>query len=324
LQAGVTTAADMYFYPEVSAQVAAELGFRLINGPTLINGLTAEHDDFDAAFAAARNWLAEHEPGLALRPSICPHSTYTLTEPQLLRVAALGAEFDALVQIHAAENAGEIAQVADQHDATPIEVMQRTGILEGNVLLAHAVHLTDSDLDLIEDRFERSRGLAHCPASNMKLASGVARVPEILARGIALGLGTDGPASSNDLDLFLAMRLSGMLHALTSGPGSVPARALVEMATIGGARALGIDHLTGSLEAGKLADVVILDGSTPLAVGADPFSTLVYSLGRAEVRTVLVDGVVRVRDGAVVGADPAALHDEAAALYAQYPVPKLS
>lgn len=319
LQAGVTTAADMFFYPETSTQVAEELGFRLIAGPTLLNGLTVEHADFDAAFAAARTWLAEHEPGLGLRATICPHSSYTLTEPQLLRIAALGAEFDALVQIHAAENAGEMDLVRDQHGATPIEVLQRTGILEGNVLLAHAVHLTDSDLDLIEARFERSRGLAHCPASNMKLASGVARVPEILARGIALGLGTDGPASSNDLDLFLAMRLSGMLHALTSGPGAVTARQLVEMATIGGARALGIDHRTGSLEAGKLADVVILDGSTPLAVGVDPFSTLVYSLGRAEVRTVLVDGVVRVRDGAALGVDLVALRDEVAALYALYP-----
>jgi 5-methylthioadenosine/S-adenosylhomocysteine deaminase len=129
----------------------------------------------------------------------------------------------------------------------------------------------------------------------------------------------DGPASSNDLDLFAAMRLGGMLHALTSGPGAVTARQLVEMATIGGARALGIDHRTGSLEAGKLADVVILEGATPLAVGADPFSTLVYSLGRAEVRTVLVDGIVRVRDGVALGVDPRALHDQVAALYAQYP-----
>lgn len=319
LQAGVTTAADMFFYPGTSTQVAQELGFRLIAGPTLINGLTVEHADFDSAFAAARTWLGEHEPGLALRPSICPHSSYTLTEQQLLRIAALGAEFDALVQIHAAENPGEIDLVRDQHQATPIEVLQRTGILEGNVLLAHAVHLTDSDLGLIEARFERSRGVAHCPASNMKLASGVARIPEMLARGIAVGLGTDGPASSNDLDLFAAMRLGGMLHALTSGPGAVSARQLVEMATIGGARALGIDHRTGSLEAGKLADVVILEGATPLAVGADPFSTLVYSLGRAEVRTVLVDGIVRVRDGVALGVDPRALHDEVAALYAQYP-----
>lgn len=319
LQAGVTTAADMFFYPDTSTAVAAQLGFRLIAGPTLINGLTVEHADFETAFAAARAWLAEHEPGLALRATICPHSSYTLTEPQLLRIAALGAEFDALVQIHAAENPGEMDLVRDQHNATPIEVMQRTGILEGNVLLAHAVHLSDSDLDLLAARFERSRGLAHCPASNMKLASGVARIPEILARGIAVGLGTDGPASSNDLDLFLAMRLSGMLHALSSGPGSVTARQLVEMATIGGARALGIDHQTGSLEAGKLADVVILEGSTPLGVGIDPFSTLVYSLGRAEVRTVLVDGVVRVRDGAALGVDPVALRDEVAALYAQYP-----
>lgn len=319
LQAGVTTAADMFFYPDTSTAVAAQLGFRLIAGPTLINGLTVEHADFETAFAAARAWLAEHEPGLALRATICPHSSYTLTEPQLLRIAALGAEFDALVQIHAAENPGEMDLVRDQHNATPVEVMQRTGILEGNVLLAHAVHLSDSDLDLLAARFERSRGLAHCPASNMKLASGVARIPEILARGIAVGLGTDGPASSNDLDLFLAMRLSGMLHALSSGPGSVTARQLVEMATIGGARALGIDHQTGSLEAGKLADVVILEGSTPLGVGIDPFSTLVYSLGRAEVRTVLVDGVVRVRDGAALGVDPVALRDEVAALYAQYP-----
>jgi 5-methylthioadenosine/S-adenosylhomocysteine deaminase len=320
LQAGVTTAADMYFYADTSARVAEEIGFRLITGPSLLNGLTVEHEDFEAAFAAARMWLAEHEPGLALRPSICPHSAYTLTRKQLLRVAALGAEFDALVQIHAAENAGEIDAVREQHDATPIEILQATGILEGNVLLAHAVHLSDTDLDILENRFERSRGLAHCPASNMKLASGVARAPEILARGIALGLGTDGPASSNDLDMFAAMRLSGMLHSLTSGPGAVTSRQLVEMATIGGARALGIDHLIGSIEVGKLADLVVLDGASPLAVGADPYSTLVYSLGRAEVRTVLVDGVVRVRDGATIGVDSRALTEELGELAARYPL----
>jgi 5-methylthioadenosine/S-adenosylhomocysteine deaminase len=320
LQSGVTTAADMYFHNGVSAEAAQRIGFRLITGPTLLGGLTVEFADFDAAFAAARDWLVNHEPGLALRTSICPHSTYTLTDRQLRRVAALSAEFDALVQIHASENEGEIAMVREQHDATPTEVLQRTGLLEGHILMAHSVHLSDGDLDLIDTPSERTRGLSHCPASNMKLASGVARIPEILRRGLALGLGTDGPASSNDLDLFAAMRLGGMLHALTSGPGAVTAKDLVTLATIGGARALGIEHWVGSLEAGKLADVVILDGHSPLSVGTDPYSTVVYSMGRAEVRTVLVDGVIRVEGGRTIGVDAAALQAEAAELVSRYPV----
>jgi 5-methylthioadenosine/S-adenosylhomocysteine deaminase len=279
-----------------------------------------EFPDFETSFAAAREWLAEREPGLALRMSICPHSTYLLTERQLRRVAALGAEFDALVQVHAAENAREVEAVAARHGGLrPIEVLQTTGLLSGHIVLAHAVELSETDLDLIAARSERTRGVAHCPVSNMKLASGVAPIPALRSLGVPVGLGTDGPASSNDLDLFAAMRVGGLLHSLTSGPGAIDARDLVTMATIGGARTLGIEHWVGSLEPGKYADLVIMDGSSPLSVGADPYSALVYAMGRAEVRTVLVDGAVRVADGQPIGVDGAALHDELTALIGRYP-----
>lgn len=320
LRAGVTTAADMYFHAAVASQEAERIGFRLLTGPTMADGLSIEYPDFESSFAAAREWLAEGEPGLALRLSIGPHSTYLLSDRQLRRIAALGAEFDALVQVHAAENAREIETVAQLHDGlTPIEVLHKTGLLSGNIVLAHAVELSESDMDLIAERSERSRGVAHCPASNMKLASGVAPVPALRARGIPVGLGTDGPASSNDLDLFAAMRVGGLLHSLTSGPGAVGARELVAMATIGGARVLGIDHWVGSLEPGKYADLVIMDGASPLSAGGDPYSALVYALGRAEVRTVLVDGQPRVVDGQPIAVDAPALHEELAALVARYP-----
>lgn len=320
LRAGVTTAADMYFHPAAAVEEAERIGFRLIAGPTIADGLTVEFPDFETSFAAARQWLAQREPGLGLRMSICPHSTYLLSERQLRRIAALGAEFDALVQIHAAENAKEIEAVADRHDGlSPIEVLRKTGLLSGHIVLAHAVQLSEQDLDLVAERGERTRGVAHCPASNMKLASGVAPIPSLRSRGVPVGLGTDGPASSNDLDLFAAMRVGGLLHSLTSGPGAIGARELVAMATIGGARALGIDHWVGSLEPGKYADLVIMDGSSPLGLGADPYSALVYALGRAEVRTVLVDGQVRVADGQPIGVDGPALRDELAELIAHYP-----
>lgn len=320
LRAGVTTAADMYFHPAVAAAEAERIGFRLLTGPTLADGIGVEFADFDASFAAAREWLAEREPGLGLRMSLCPHSTYLLDDRQLRRIAALGAEFDALVQVHAAENGPEIAAVAARHGGkTPIETLKVTGLLDGHILLAHAVELSETDIELIAARGERTRGIAHCPASNMKLASGAAPIPALRARGIPVGLGTDGPASSNDLDLLAATRIAGLLHALTSGPGALGARDLVAMATIDGARALGIDPWVGSLEPHKLADLVILDGASPLALGADPYSALVYALGRAEVRTVLVDGQVRVADGRPVGIDVPELRDELAALISRYP-----
>jgi 5-methylthioadenosine/S-adenosylhomocysteine deaminase len=308
LLCGVTTAADMYFYPEETIASADALGMRVVCGPVFFDGITPENRDFDSQLRAARAWF-ERDPGLALGHAVCPHSTYTLREEQLRAVGDLAAEFGALVHVHAAENSGEIESVRGLHGGrSPVRVLHDTGLLTERTLLAHAVHLDDDDLDLVE---ASGAGVAHCPGSNMKLASGVARIPAISTRGIAIGIGTDSAASSNDLDLFPAMRTGGLLHALTSGPGAVPARDLVAMATIGGATALGLHREIGSLEVGKRADFVVMEADSLAGNPApDPYSAIVYALSSRDVREVVVQGSSRVSDGTLSGVDVGALARE--------------
>ena len=290
LLAGTTSALDMYFFPEAARAAADAAGFDLRGGPVFVELPGPDHRPFDERLTWAADLLARTD---ADRRWVCPHSTYLLDEAQLAAIAALAQEHGARVHVHAAETAAELRLVHDRHGRTPVEVLHDTGLLGPATVLAHGVHLTDGDVQLIA---AAGSTVTHCPASNQKLASGFARTPELLAAGVPVALGTDGAASANDLDLWLAMRLAAYPLAAREGVGTIGAADVVAMATTGGAHALGAPEL-GSIEVGTRADLVVLDPSSPsLTPAFGPLSTVAYAASRADVRWVVAGARVVVAD----------------------------
>jgi 5-methylthioadenosine/S-adenosylhomocysteine deaminase len=239
-------------------------------------------------------------------PAVAPHSTY-LANPETLKASkALADKYGAPMLIHLSESEDEQKQVKERYGKTPTEHARDLGLLRKGVLGAHGIWLSASDRAILR---EAGVGIAHCPQSNMKLASGAAPVPAMLKEGMRLGLGTDGAASNNDLDMFEEMMTAAFLakHAAVD-PTAAPATAVLEMATLGGARALGMEDRIGSLEAGKRADIVVVDVRQPrLTPLFDPVSHLVYAVKGSDVRHVIVDGKTILRDRKVLTLDEAAV-----------------
>ena len=303
LRSGITTALDMYFFPEASAAVAAAAGFDLRNGPVFVEARGPDDRPFPARLEWAGELLASTPPD---RRWVAPHSTYLLDEAQLAAVGALAAATGARVHVHACETAAELAAVRGRHGRTPIEVLRDSGLLGPGTVLAHGVHLTGDDIALIA---AAGATVTHCPASNQKLGSGFAPIAELLSAGVPVALGTDGAASANDLDLWMATRLAAYSLAARAGPGTLSAHDVVAMATTGGATAAGTAD-RGSIEPGRRADLVVLDASSPsLTPSYDPVSTVAYSASRADVRWVVAGGRVVVDDRELVTIDVAAAVD---------------
>ncbi|WP_329215796.1 amidohydrolase [Streptomyces sp. NBC_01485] len=296
VRAGVTSALDMYWFHEAAEQAAREAGWRLHTGPTFMDvpeppdGIAYE----DRLAWARRDLTARGAAGHGTRPVVFAHSAYTLSPAQLTEVFALAREFVALVHIHAAENATEVATVEVKYGKRPVELLDSLGLLGPDVLLAHAVDLTGPEIAALA---RTGTAVAHCPVSNLKLGCGIAPVPRLLSAGVTVGLGTDGAVSSNSLDVLGAVRQAALVHKAGGDPTAVGAEQAVRMATIEGARALGLGERLGSLEAGKRADLIVLDLAAPhLRPRHDPWSTLAYAAHSADVRDTVVDGRVLMRD----------------------------
>ncbi|MEU3617316.1 amidohydrolase [Streptomyces sp. NPDC006872] len=296
VRAGVTSALDMYWFHEAAERAAREAGWRLHTGPTFMD--VPEPPD-GIAYGDRLAWARRDLEGRGAardgrRPVVFAHSAYTLSPEQLIEVFALAREFGALVHIHAAENATEVATVEVKHGKRPVELLDSLGLLGPDVLLAHAVDLTGPEIAALA---RTGTAVAHCPVSNLKLGCGIAPVPRLLSAGVTVGLGTDGAVSSNSLDVLGAVRQAALVHKAGGDPTAVGAEQAVRMATIEGARALGLAERLGSLEAGKRADLIVLDLDAPhLRPRHDPWSTLAYAAHSADVRDTVVDGRVLMRD----------------------------
>jgi 5-methylthioadenosine/S-adenosylhomocysteine deaminase len=284
---GCTSALDMYWHADASLEEATKAGFRLQAGAIFIGSNGPDNIPFEQRLTNVK----------ASTPHswIMAHGTYTMDPEQLAEVGELAATEGARFHIHASENAGEVADVQGRYGRTPVELLDDKGLLRSGTVLAHAVVLSDAEIARLA---ETQTAVAHCPSSNMKLASGFCRVPEFLAAGVTVGLGTDGPSSSNDLDMLAAMRVAALIHKGNRlDPTVLPAAAILRMATMGSAAALGIEQLVGSIEVGKSADLVRLDPSSPsLTPVYDPISTIVYAASRADVVDVWIDGVAVVQN----------------------------
>ncbi|MEV6754291.1 amidohydrolase [Streptomyces sp. NPDC051214] len=302
VRGGVTAALDMYWFHEAAEVVAREAGWRLLTGPTFMDvpGPPDGRPYADRLGWAAAD-LAARTPAPGTRPVVFAHSAYTLVPEQLTAIGALAREHGALLHLHAAENAGEVEMVAEQHGMRPVELLDSLGLLGPDTLLAHAVDLTDAEIATLA---RTGTAVAHCPVSNLKLGCGIARVPELLDAGVTVGLGTDGAVSSNTLDLLGAVKMAALVHKAGGDPTAVGAEQAVRMATVESARALGLGDQLGSLEAGKRADLIVLDLSRPhLTPRHDPWSMLAYAATSGDVRDTVVDGRILMRDRTLVTMD---------------------
>jgi 5-methylthioadenosine/S-adenosylhomocysteine deaminase len=311
LRGGVTCFSDMYFFGEDAAAAALKAGMRAVLGMITL--------EFPSPYAGdARDYLAK---GLAMRDTFCdepllsfamaPHAPYTVSDATLERVATYAAELDVPIHIHLHETLDEIDESIAAHKVRPIERLHQVGLLGPGLIAVHAVHMEPGEIALLA---ELGCSVAHCPSSNLKLASGIAPIARMLAAGVNVGVGTDGAASNNRLDVLAEIRLAALLAKGSSAdPTVLPAHAALHMATLAGARALGLDDKIGSIEPGKRADLTAVDlSSIEVSPCYDPESHLVYAAGREHVTHVWVDGRLRVEDRVLVGLDARAIQSKAA------------
>ncbi|SMC25690.1 Cytosine/adenosine deaminase [Andreprevotia lacus DSM 23236] len=296
IRGGTTCANDMYFHHGAVARAAIASGFRIMVGCSILEFPTPYASGADAYIQKALACIDEFRGEPLVGFTLAPHAPYTVSDATFGRVITLADELGIGIHCHIHETQDEIAGSLKEHGVRPLERLAGLGLLSGQLVAAHMVHMTDAEIALVA---KRGVHIAHNPASNLKLASGFARVTDQLTAGINVGIGTDGAASNNKLDMFAELRLAALLAKGQSGnPEALPAWQALEMATLGGARALGWDDRIGTLEAGKAADMIAVDLS---ALGTqpcfDPVSHLVYALDRQQVSHVWINGELQLADG---------------------------
>jgi 5-methylthioadenosine/S-adenosylhomocysteine deaminase len=296
LRSGTTCASDMYFFPEASVRAFRSLGMRVVAGIIAIEFPTAyaaDAEDYLRKGLATRDAL-RHDPLVSF--TLAPHAPYTVSDATLQRIAMLADELDLPIHTHVHETSEEVQQSVAQHGCRPLARLTRVGLVSERLIAVHAVHVDDAEIALLA---ERGASIAHCPASNLKLGSGIASTSRAAAAGVNLALGTDGAASNNRVDMLSEMRLAALLaKGAASDASALPAAAALEAATLGGARALGLGARIGSIEVGKDADLAAIDLAQPETQPLyNVVSHLVYSAGREQVTDVWVAGqrVVRAR-----------------------------
>jgi 5-methylthioadenosine/S-adenosylhomocysteine deaminase len=306
LRSGITCCNDMYFFPDASARAFLELGMRAMLGLPVLDFPTPYAADADAYLARGleiRDAL-KHEGTLAF--SLSPHAPYTVGDATWQKIVVYARQLDLPIQTHLAETAHEVATSLAEHGRTPLYRLHDLGATGPQFIAIHAVHLAADEIALLA---AQGCHVVHCPISNMKLGSGIAPVPALVAAGVNVALGTDGAASNNRLDLFAEMRIAALLAKVATGdPSMLPAQQVLGAATLAGARALGLEHEIGSLVAGKQADIVAVDLSALDALPCyDPVSHLVHAVGREAVTDVWVAGRRVVANRTLQTADEAAL-----------------
>jgi len=300
LLGGTTTFTDMYYFEDVAAEVAQEAGMRGVLGETVIGFPVADAKTPADALKYAERFLQRFRNDPLVVPAVAPHALYTNSDATLQAARALANKYHAPLLIHLSETKKENDDEQAKRRRSPTQTLDALGVFNGRTVAAHCVGMSDADLRILK---LRGVGVAHCPSSNAMLGSGVAPVPKMLALGIAVGLGPDGPAgSNNDFDVFEEMDLAAKLQKVTAlNPQALSAATALEMATIGGARALGMEKEIGSLEAGKRADLISVRLDRPNAQPVyDAVSQMVYALKAADVRDVMVNGRPVVRDAKIL------------------------
>ena len=296
IKGGVTTYADMYYFEDEVAKTVDKAGLRAVLGETIINFPVADAQTPEEGIAYAVRFIHKYKDHPRITPAFAPHAPYTNTTENLQKIAALSEELNVPVMIHLAETDREKEEIAKRTGGkSPVQYMADIGVLNNRLLAAHVIMADDNDLNLLK---KYDVGVAHNISANTKSAKGVAPVTQMLEKGIRTGLGTDGPMSSNTLTTMNELNLVGKIHKLeTKNRAAMPPLTVVEMATMGPARALHMDDKIGSLETGKLADIIVVDTKAPNMVPVySPYAALVYGANGANVRHTIVDGVILMED----------------------------
>ncbi len=321
IRSGVTSFADMYYFEEAIAEETAEIGMRALLGQTILIFPAPDAQTYEDGLVLCRRFIEKWNGHPLIQPAVAPHAWYTAT-PELMRACAdLARANDVPLHTHVSETSLEVANCRDQNHMPVVPWINKHGILETKLLAAHCVHLDKGEM---YDLQKAGAGIAHCPTSNLKLASGIAPIGQMLDMGLNVGVATDGPASNNDLDMFEEIRLAALLAKTASNdPTVLPARQALELATIGGARAMHMADVTGSLEAGKRADVAIVDMS---GIHNQPkfynnpdgvYSQLVYAAKSSDVAHVMCNGRWLMQDRQLMTVDENAAKQDAAIVAAK-------
>ena len=311
IRGGTTTAADMYYFEEEVAQALKDAGMRGVLGETIIGFPAPDNKTTAAAFAYTEKFLTHWKNDSLITPAVAPHSIYTCSEQLLKEAAAMARANHVPILIHLAEASYELDVSRREHGTSPVQYLQRIGLLGPDVLGAHCVWVDQAD---IQSLAKYNVGCSYNPSSNMKSAAGLMPAPEMLAAGIAVGIGSDGAASNNQQNMFREMDLAAKLQKFSRmDPTALPAEQTVAMATIIGARALHIDKQTGSLEAGKKADIIMVDTTEPHATPLyNVYAQIVYALKDSDVRTSVINGKVVMEDRKILTLNETAILDKAA------------
>ncbi|MEO1420869.1 MAG: amidohydrolase family protein, partial [Pseudomonadota bacterium] len=293
---GTTAFVDMYFFPETVSQVVQECGLRAVVAPSVIEQQSPDAANGEISLQQATDYVLRWQ-GKSERivPAVGAHSVYTISESGLRKIADAAHEVDAPIAIHVSESLAEIDQIKSAYGKTPVEVLEMVGMLRQPVIAAHVVHPSPGDISLLA---RYGVGAIHNPTSNLKLSSGVAPVTELRDGGVSVGLGTDGAASNNDLDLWEEIRLAGLLaKGRSMDPTDLPARTVLTLSTREGAAAIGLGDRVGQLTVGMRADLIQVDFSkTRHAPLYDIYSHLVYVADSTDVVTTIVDGQILMRE----------------------------
>jgi 5-methylthioadenosine/S-adenosylhomocysteine deaminase len=295
IMSGTTTFCDMYLFEDEAATAAKKAGMRCLVGEVLYDFQSPNYGTIEKGFEYTESLIQKWDDDPIVSIAVEPHSLFTCSPSLLKKANELALKYDVPLIIHVAETLNEISEVKERYDKTPVEHLYSLGLLGSHLIADHCVHLDKREIERVAKYGVK---VIHNPESNMKLASGIAPVPELLAHGVTVGLGTDGCASNNNLDLFTEMDTAAKLHKINAmDPTVMDAEKVLRMATIEGAKAMGIEDITGSLEVGKKADVILVDTAKPhLTPLYNPFSHLVYSARGNDVSHVVINGQVVMED----------------------------
>ena len=289
IKSGTTCFNDMYFFEDIIAEEAQKAGIRGIVGESLTDFPTPSFRNIGEGAALCERLIRKWQGNPIIHPSVCAHSPYTCSKVTLLRAKRLADKYNTLLHIHLAETRQETEELLAQTDMRPAEYLHSIGLLDRNVIAAHCVWLDAHDTELLANT---RTSIAHCPKSNLKLASGIADTKSFFEAGITVSIGTDGAASNNTLDMVEEMRFAALLPKIIHyDPKAINTCHILQMTTINGARALGIEHLTGSLEVGKSADLILVHAdSTNMQPIFDEYSAIVYAMNSKNVRSSMING----------------------------------
>ncbi|WP_319205278.1 amidohydrolase [uncultured Ilyobacter sp.] len=295
LLGGVTTFTDMYYYEDQVARAAKEFGIRGVLGETIVDFPSPDSKEPYGGLEYSKWFIEKWIDDDLITPAVAPHAIYTNDKKSLQKAAELSEKYDIPMMMHVAEMGYELEECEKKYNMTPVEYLDSIGVLNERFISAHSILVTEKDIDLLH---KKSVGISHNMGANSKGAKGVAPISEMYKRDMKIGLGTDGPMSGNTLDVLTQMPLVGKIHKLFNEDRSIfPANEILEMATIGGARVLNLDHEIGSIEIGKKADLVLFEtDSINMQPIYDFYSVLVYSANPGNIDTVIVDGEILVKN----------------------------